>query len=707
MKTRLLAGLTLACLAVALAAAGSASAMDHASFGETIGWDHGYSLQAEAVGRIGATDLTLRIQPNGVRADVTHLEAVMIVTRTTRPVVRYGMKILRDVPVSDGVAEIVLQPYPSGTSVAVNVLFYAGTPERPYVAHDSTVVRLRPDLVVASLVPPAQTLTTRAVDVIAVIEEVNGDLNARDASVSLRWGPSLLGTQRISVLAGQSTTVTFSGITLPNPVPVELTVDIAEVDPTEYDTTNNSRTATVDVSEHELVPSSVVVPSLGGYGTQLNQHVFAEITSPPPESLPDLEAKVKALEPQLVRIFFAEQAETTYPDRMDSFIETVQLAHAAGASINITYQSTARAKLNPTLYMGRFAVILEDLVHTRGLTNVRWVTIQNEPNDTAVTLAQYEALYRALHAELVTRGLDDEVGLMGGDLVEFGDASGQPNKNHRDWFTYMAEHMNDIIDAYSVHIYWSYWDIPRMEFRLRDVRQIVTEELPPEARKPVFVTEFGVRGIVNYPGKPSVGASGYWADGTLMARTNIAAFQQLWFNLVSAQLGFAGTVKWDAYWGMYDNTYKAAYWLIGPAEEGWPLMPAYHAMQLLLQTTSRGWQVLTVAPWADDDWKLDELGKPYDQPEKEITAYAGTSGQLTLMGLDSHARGLNTASPDPAGSYSVGGLPPLTAFTLATWNTTGDGTNSVVGTVTTSAAGVARFTVPLHAAFALTTVPVS
>ena len=35
----------------------------------------------------------------------------------------------------------------------------------------------------------------------------------------------------------------------------------------------------------------------------------------------------------------------------------------------------------------------------------------------------------------------------------------------------MAEHMNDIVDAYSVHIYWNYWDIPRMEIRLRDVPQ--------------------------------------------------------------------------------------------------------------------------------------------------------------------------------------------------------------------------------------------
>jgi hypothetical protein len=239
-----------------------------------------------------------------------------------------------------------------------------------------------------------------------------------------------------------------------------------------------------------------------------------------------------------------------------------------------------------------------------------------------------------------------------------------------------------------------------MEFRLKDVRKIVTEELPEHARKPVYITEFGVRGIRNFPGKPVL-APGYWEDGTQIARTNIAAFQQLWFNLASAQLGFAGAVKWDAYWGKYD-TGNQAHWLIGPAAEGWPLFPAYHALRLLLQTTQRGWQVIGVDPWTDDDWRVG-VG---DQPEKEAAAYAGPNGELTIVGLDTHGRGLNASSAETP-SYSLGGLPPHTTFNLALWNAAANGENAISGTITTNAAGVVRFEVPLHAAFALTTVPVS
>jgi hypothetical protein len=351
--------------------------------------------------------------------------------------------------------------------------------------------------------------------------------------------------------------------------------------------------------------------------------------------------------------------------------------------------------------MGRFAAALDDLVRARGLTGVRWVTIQNEPNRTNVTPAQIEALYRALDTQLVTRGLRDHIRFMGGDLVEFGELANLPNPDHHTWWTYMAEHMTDLLDAYSVHVYWNYWDIPRMEFRLRDVREIV-DSLPPEARRPVYVTEFGVRGRPSVPGFPAIPQPGYWENGTALQRTNIAAFQQLWFDVVSAQLGYSGTVKWDAYWGTYDNSYVASHWLIGPASEGWPLMPTYHALRLLFQTTQRGWQVIGVDPWVEDDRRSGVA----DQEEKEVTAYAGPNGELTLVGLDTRARALNAASTESV-AYSVGGLPPLATLNLGVWNAAGDGRNSAAGTVVTSAAGVARFEIPLQAAFALTTVPMS
>jgi hypothetical protein len=113
-----------------------------------------------------------------------------------------------------------------------------------------------------------------------------------------------------------------------------------------------------------------------------------------------------------------------------------------------------------------------------------------------------------------------------------------------------------------------------------------------------------------------------------------------------------------------------------------------------------------LTPGRTTTWANDGRDDPSDQPEQEITAYAGPNGELTLIGLDTHGAGLNTASTERS-AYSVGGLPPSTTFNLALWNAAGDGKNSIAGAATTTAAGVARFEVPLHAAFALTTVPVA
>ena len=187
----------------------------------------------------------------------------------------------------------------------------------------------------------------------------------------------------------------------------------------------------------------------------------------------------------------------------------------------------------------------------------------------------------------------------------------------------------------------------------------------------------------------------------------LGAFQRLWFAIDSAQLGFDGASSWDLYWSTYDRT-KAnqSFWAIGPPEEGWALYPAYYAFQLLFQTTARGWHVLGVDPWTEDDAATRYDDPHPDRAEQELTAYRGPDGQLTVVGLDTNGRSL-TAPDGESSSYSIGGLRPYTTFTLALWNADGDGKSSVSGTIVTNAAGVARFDVPLQAAFFLTTVPVS
>ena len=387
---------------------------------------------------------------------------------------------LHDVAVTAGAAPIMLDRVDSGHTIDVQAQVRTRSASRTLILGATVAAMLRPDLVVSSVQAPLQTLPTRGVDVVAEVAEVKGDTSAT-AHVSLAGaiGP-LAAPVDVTVPAGGSVTVTFPGVALTTPASTELRVIVSDADPGEYDTTNQSRPATVEVTKNELIPLQVLVPSLGGYGFQFNGHLYAPITNPAPATLPDLESKVKALEPQLARIFYNDNweanADKTHPEweqNLESFKDTVALAQESGATVVIAYQTVANAKLNPTLWMGRFADVLQDLVVTRGLTNVRWALIGNEPNTAAATVfskEQYKALYTALHAALVARGLHDQIGLVGGDLVENNEGTAG---GHRAWFEYMVTNMNDVIDAWSEHIYWNYWDHFRMEERLKDVAYLV------------------------------------------------------------------------------------------------------------------------------------------------------------------------------------------------------------------------------------------
>lgn len=692
---------------VSAAAPGAAAAPDTAV--------EPFTLETRALTGPAGTDLTIWVAAVDPADQVASLLKVQVKTHKANGKLD-DVRNLKDVAAPGGTAEIHLGDIARGLRVEVQVLIEQPAPLDPVVLRDETIVRLRPDLVV-TVEAPAQTMMTAPVDIVAQVTERNGDVGA-EAKVELWAGTTKLQEATVTVPADDLASHRFEDVALTAPVLTELTMIVKDADPGETDLLNNAHVFTVSVMEHAVNTGELLVASLGGFGVQMNQHLYAAITAAPPASLPDLEQKVKELEPQIVRIFYHGGQETPNAGNLASFYKTVELAQAAGAVINVTYQTAAGARLpaNRVPFMTRFAGVLETAVRGHGATNLRWVTLQNEPNTTGllISASELEMLYRILHDQLVTRGLESQIGLMVGDLVESGNDPGLPNANppipphdddHAVWVQYFVDHMSDITDAYSEHIYWNYWDIPRMEFRLRDARKLYFEDVPQAAQRPVYLTEFGVRGYGNLnPNRPGFLDE---ARTVQITRTNLAAFQQLWFDLAAAQLGFAGTIKWDAYWSMYDNVTQWA-WMIGPASEGWPLFPHYHAMRLLFQTTARGWQVYRVDPWADNDWKPKTPTHPEyaDTPEKELVLFNGTAGVLTLMGLDSHGSSLNTVSPETA-QYAVGGLPASTTFNLAIWNATGDGTNVIGPTVTTTVGGVAYFQVPLHGAFALTTLPVS
>ena len=92
-----------------------------------------------------------------------------------------------------------------------------------------------------------------------------------------------------------------------------------------------------------------------------------------------------------------------------------------------------------------------------------------------------------------------------------------------------------------------------------------------------------------------------FATDTPVQRSKLAAFQHAWFQIVAAQLGCAGTAKWDTYEATYDSTPQSFYTLGGPVQNTWDSYPTYDLLQLFTTTTEPGWQAASVPglePWA-------------------------------------------------------------------------------------------------------------
>jgi len=619
-----------------------------------------YRLALQSLTGPAGADLTVRVSrrtagcplPRALNAQITIAgRRVVNVARVASP---------------RGAATIPLGQVGRRQRVAAVVTFRSGIALR-----GSTRTLLRPELVFRSVRVPRVVVSGQPFTVSTVVSERNPDLGAT-ATVTVSNGTTVLGTKSAWIPARRRAVMNVP-TTLQTLGPTSIAVTITS-NPADTNATNNSRSAAVEVTEFKAVRSSVVTRGLAGYGSQFNENVYAELSRSvgvTDENVGDMEAKMRTLQPQFSRIFFTPAAFTS-PDMMQSFIRTVLLAQSTGTTINVTWQGGRLDVASGTIQ--RFAAVLIDLVKNRSVTNLRWLTLQNEPNSTKMTPAQYEAQYRALDPYIAS--IRGQVRYMGGDLVR---------DKQLAWFDYLATHMADILDAYSIHVFWDYWDTKKLRDRLTEVRAIV-DKLPAAARKPVYVTEYGVRGRRTFNGVPQVDP-GVWENGTPITATNVSAFQHAWFDILSSQLGYVGTSKWDSYFAKYDRGTQA-YWMIGPPQDGWPLYPLYNFMRLLTATVPRGWNVVKVDA-APGTTRL-------------VTAYAGPGGQETAVGLDTAGAQLNTVSSTQV-PYSVGGLPPSATLALVVWNVAGDGLTAPPTPVTTDEAGVASVTVPQNAVFALTT----
>jgi hypothetical protein len=441
------------------------------------------------------------------------------------------------------------------------------------------------------------------------------------------------------------------------------------------------------------------------------------------------------LQPGQSRVFVGRVLVATPkppPRELKAFLDTLSLAEKAGANVNLTFWGqgpyAGRAQLRqlswpqpslsawpaqleqqgklkwpaallddggltgPPELMRRFANIIAT-TQEKGLTCVKYATIQNEPNEGKTDLAQkgspilamrfYERLYRLLHASLRERGVQG-VELVAGDLVQMG------NSAQNDWLRYIRTYMDtarpgfeSVVDACSIHVYWDPGGGPmgfpnRLESRLIDLaRELKRSQID----KPVYVTEFGVRKIGS---RPTPGGPG---GGQRVEFSPDVAFQHAWFMALAPQYGCAGLVKWALYrtdrrsawgeWGMIDAPNPPV------PRTSFGRSPTYRVRRLFNHL---------VGP----DWQADGFGKSSDKDKTVLASRFKGGDDESVAVLNSGLQSQDVV---------VAGLKPRGYF-RAEWNHEGDGRPAKEFTEPrTPNGGSLTVTVPARGVVALSTRP--
>jgi len=274
-----------------------------------------------------------------------------------------------------------------------------------------------------------------------------------------------------------------------------------------------------------VITSKPIAQPIEGLGVCMNPYLYAYPNTPDeisPAQLADLEAKFKQLHPQFVRIFFLNSwwendtdasIAKNHPGMRQSLIRTIRLAQDSGANVLLQLWYDPGHYEHPDDVARRFVTAIADLRDKHGLTAIRFATIQNEPNEHEddITQERYAAVYRAFDQALRDRGLRDQVKIVGGDLV---------HEHDKHWFNMLARDLSPMLDGYSIHVYWDYWNIEPMEAHVRGVRDLVAK-MPAKQRRPIYVTEFGAKGFRENP-SIEPGKIGRWQTGRRRCRSTLS-----------------------------------------------------------------------------------------------------------------------------------------------------------------------------------------
>lgn len=377
---------------------------------------------------------------------------------------------------------------------------------------------------------------------------------------------------------------------------------------------NNGLEPHVNERDNLIISDDILVQSFVGNGFQWGGYDILEAwTGSPTLSVEDwnlLFERVQFMRPSLVRIMIAPgwnylidgqfnpaKSEAVLFRILDFCLEhniTVifgEWGHSGGSSIDRNWLSQA-------------ADFLEYLIVDRGYTSIKYYNMVNEPNGDWSTINGNYPLWRQLqelfYQELVIRGLDDNVGLMGPGVAVW-------RTDNLHWVTNTRHHLDHIMWAYDIHTYPT-----EMEVRdgwYMELLQAYRNAAP--ASKPMIMGEVGFKypanSILGMENQRRIDNDPYASDDSNMFIYDAFYGIDMADAIIQTMLsGYAGSIVWgldDAQYnidgGHSTELKRWGFWnILGAERFGNPedenIRPWFYPMSLLMRYFPAGSRVFDV-----------------------------------------------------------------------------------------------------------------
>lgn len=311
--------------------------------------------------------------------------------------------------------------------------------------------------------------------------------------------------------------------------------------------------------------------------------------------------KILSMRPHIIRTFFAYQwwepeegRQTPDSEYVKDYVEYVGFLKSIDCQVNFCpwgdcfaysnwmgpkKSSRMPANDKKSAMIRSYVDFIEYLRRDKGLTNVSYVTLMNEPaNDGArkPTLKEFVELNKMLDMELKKRGLRDKLFMVGID------GCGMSATGQGDWFyDILKEGGTGYFDGAASHTYFQSWDCPTLNTWVQSRVDTLAEYDKPS--KPFMINEFGSFGPRG--GTFTMTDNDKYGYGLFLAKFAVTALKHK----------TASVLVWCLFDTYYDSLNKQEAGLLYWKDRNWEPKPGFYSWSLLTRLTRPGSKVINVS----------------------------------------------------------------------------------------------------------------